>query len=151
MGDGNSRLSRITTIWTTIREAHETDGDDAARARRDLVERYQGAAFRYLLGALRDVDAAEEVFQEFALRVVVGRFSGADAEKGRFRDYLRTISISICLGSERPNQCQLTPDESIPSGTAGRANRDQTSRERMNACKKRCSRHVDAISWTLRN
>ncbi len=55
-----------------------------------LVERYQGVAYRYLVGALRDEDAAEEVFQVFALRLLQGKFRGVDATKGRFRDYLRT-------------------------------------------------------------
>jgi hypothetical protein len=47
---------------------------------------YHRAVHRYLLGALRDEDAAEELFQEFALRFVRGDFRWADRGRGRFRD-----------------------------------------------------------------
>ena len=34
-----------------------------------LVERYQAAVYRYLLAAVRDLDMADELYQEFALRL----------------------------------------------------------------------------------
>ena len=37
-----------------------------------LLQRYQGVVYRYLLGSLRDADAADELFQEFALRCLQG-------------------------------------------------------------------------------
>ena len=54
------RLSRITTRWTLVDEAHRGPGDAAAAARAELWRRYGGAAHRYLLGALRDADAAAD-------------------------------------------------------------------------------------------
>ena len=88
----DERLSRIATLWTLLERAHDgaADEDDAARARRTLLQRYSGAAYRYLLGAIRDEDAAADLFQDFALRVLRGDFHGANRSKGRFRSYLKT-------------------------------------------------------------
>src|SRR5204862_1035092 len=55
-----------------------------------VLERYQSAAYRYLLGGVRNLDAADELFQEFALRFVRGDFRRADPERGRFRDFVKT-------------------------------------------------------------
>jgi RNA polymerase sigma-70 factor (ECF subfamily) len=91
----NSRLSRISTIWTILGKAHRESGFGAADAQWALIQRYQGAIYRYLLGALRDPDAADEVFQNFALRVVQGAFRRANPERGRFRDYLKITLIHL--------------------------------------------------------
>jgi len=64
-------------------------------ARRQLMERYQGAAYRYLLGALRDPDAADELFQEFALRLARGDFRRADPHRGRFRQFLKVALMNL--------------------------------------------------------
>jgi RNA polymerase sigma factor (sigma-70 family) len=91
----NSRLSRISTIWTLLGKAHHESGFDVADAQSALIQRYQGAVYRYLLGALRDPDAADELFQDFALRVVQGAFRRANPQRGRFRDYLKTTLIHL--------------------------------------------------------
>src|SRR5262249_31394963 len=59
-------------------------------ARQRLLLRYYGAVYRYLLGTVRDLAAAEELAQEFALRFLRGDFHRADPERGRFRDFLKT-------------------------------------------------------------
>src|SRR5688500_14765658 len=84
------RLSRITTLWSVVGQAHGgATAGTASAARRVLMERYRGAAYRYLLGAVRSPDAADELFQEFALRFVRGDFRRADPDRGRFRDYVK--------------------------------------------------------------
>lgn len=88
-------LSRIETMWTVLAQAH---GDETAAirpAQERIIERYSGAVYRYLLGVLRNVDAADEVFQEFALRVLKGGFRNADQERGRFRDYVKTAVLRL--------------------------------------------------------
>ena len=50
----------------------------AASARRELIQRYGGAAYRYLLGALKSPEAAEELLQDFSLRFIRGDFRRAD-------------------------------------------------------------------------
>lgn len=87
-----SRISRIETLWTLVHKAHE--GPEAAeievaRAQEELLQRYTGAMYRYLLGVMRDPNAADEVFQEFALKFVRGAFRNADPERGRFRDFVK--------------------------------------------------------------
>src|SRR5262249_18321727 len=44
---------------------------------------------RYLHIVLHDPDAADELFQEFALQLVHGDLRGADPGRGRFRDFLK--------------------------------------------------------------
>lgn len=95
------RLSRITTIWTMVlksnRGAEGTDHD----ALEALIHRYHGAVYRYLLGATRNEDVADELFQEFALRFARGGFRNADPGKGRFRDFLRTVLINLIHDHQR--------------------------------------------------
>src|SRR5437763_1715956 len=86
----NERLSRIKTRWTELLQAHGDEGNRAAETRRQLLLRYHGAVYRYLLGALRDADQAEELAQDFAVRFLRGDFKRADPQRGRFRDFLKT-------------------------------------------------------------
>ncbi len=51
--------------------------------------RYAGAVHRYLLKALQDPHAADELDQEFALRFLRGDFRNCDPNRGRFRDYVK--------------------------------------------------------------
>ena len=73
-----SHLSRISTPWTLVRLAHADAEAPAAHALRLLLQRYCGAAYRYLRGALRDEDAALDLLQEFVLRFLRGDFRRAD-------------------------------------------------------------------------
>lgn len=91
----DEQLSRISTIWTLVQQAHRGSVETVASAQRLLVERYSGAVYRYLLGALRDEEGALELFQEFALRFVRGDFRRADPERGRFRDYVKKALIHL--------------------------------------------------------
>ena len=90
--DPDDHLSRISTLWTQVFRAHDHSPEAAKVAQSAVIERYSGAVYRYLRCVLRDADAADEVFQEFALNFVRGGFRHADPEKGRFRDYVK-ISI----------------------------------------------------------
>jgi AcrR family transcriptional regulator len=88
------RLSRISTLWTVVCQANDPDAVvHAAQSR--MLERYGGAVRRYLLAATRDPDAAEELFQEFAVRFLRGGLRGACPERGRFRDYLKGVLIHL--------------------------------------------------------
>jgi RNA polymerase sigma factor (sigma-70 family) len=111
----NSRLSRISTIWTLLHDPLRSSSSKAGDVRLALIQRYQRAVYRYLLGALRDLDAADEVFQDFALRVVQGAFSKANPERGRFRDYLRTTLIH--LATDYQNKLRRRP-ASLENGHA---------------------------------
>src|SRR5262245_48183511 len=89
------RLSRIATLWSLVRRAHQEPDAETMTARQQLLERYGRAIHRYLLGALRDDDAANDLMQDFVLRFLSGDFHRADQYRGRFRDYLRTALIRM--------------------------------------------------------
>jgi RNA polymerase sigma-70 factor (ECF subfamily) len=93
----NQRLSRISTLWSLVYQAHQGSGEAVSTAQRALLERYGGTVHRYLLGALRDPDGADELFQEFCLRFLRGAFQRADQERGRFRDFVKTALFHLVV------------------------------------------------------
>lgn len=86
-----SSLSSISTLWTVVCQAHAGPPEAVPAAQRELLQRYGRAVHRYLLGALREAEAADELGQEFALRFLRGEFRGASPERGRFRDYVKGV------------------------------------------------------------
>jgi RNA polymerase sigma factor (sigma-70 family) len=103
------RLSRISTQWSMLRQAHRGSTDAAAVARQELMERYCGAVYRYLLSAVRDEHTAEDLTQEFALRFIRGRFRQADPGRGRFRDYVKTSLFHLVDDYRRQQRKQPRP------------------------------------------
>jgi RNA polymerase sigma-70 factor (ECF subfamily) len=83
------QLSLIPTQWSLVARANHGTADEASAARQQLLERYTDAVHRYLRNVLRDPHAADEVFQEFALRLVRGKLRGADPNRGRFRYFVK--------------------------------------------------------------
>jgi RNA polymerase sigma factor (sigma-70 family) len=104
--DDDSHLSGIQTAWSMVRRAH---GDHTAvrSAQHTLLDRYGGAVRRYALAALRDEDAADEVFQEFALKFVRGDFGKADPQLGRFRAFVKTIVYRLIVDYQRRRKQRL--------------------------------------------
>jgi|SoiMethySBSTD1v2_1073268.scaffolds.fasta_scaffold175641_2 RNA polymerase sigma factor (sigma-70 family) len=100
----NDRLSRISTQWTMIFRAHGGPADQPAAAKTELMHRYSGAVYRYLLGIVRDPDAAADLAQEFALRFVRGGFHRADPHRGRFRDYVKGALTRLVQDFRRARQ-----------------------------------------------
>lgn len=114
----NRHLSRISTLWTMVSQAHHDGGDEVGAAQRQLLDRYGGAIRRYLLGALRDADAAEELFQEFAYRFLHGDFRRVDPERGRFRDYVKGVLFHLVADYHKKRQRlprQMSPDRPDPA------------------------------------
>jgi RNA polymerase sigma-70 factor (ECF subfamily) len=103
--DDDLHLSQIQTLWSMVERAH---GDHTAlqSAQQALLDRYGGAVQRYALAALRDEDAADEVFQEFALKFVRGDFGNADPERGRFRAFVKTIVYRLIVDYQRKRKKQ---------------------------------------------
>src|SRR5262245_49194788 len=114
----NQRLSRISTLWTLLQQAHAGPADAATSAQRLLMQRYLGSVYHYLLGALRDEAAAEELLQEFAARFLRGDFRRADPQRGRFRDYVKTALIHLVDDYHRAERARPRP---LPSDLAGPA------------------------------
>jgi RNA polymerase sigma factor (sigma-70 family) len=118
------RLSQLSTLWSLVRQAHQGPGTATAGARQQLLERYGRPIHRYLLGALGDADAADELMQEFALRFLRGDFHRADPQQGRFRNYVRTALVRLVTRYRRkqrqwpttlPNDV-IVPVEPEPGG-----------------------------------
>lgn len=106
-GDFDQRLSRITTLWTLHVRAHSPDAVAAARS--ELLYRYRAAAYRYVLAAVRDADAADDLIQDFAFRFLRGDFRRADPGRGRFRDYLRTALSHLVTDYQRARKHNPVP------------------------------------------
>jgi len=105
-GQFPSRLDRISTSWTLLNQAKEGASDAAQVARRLLVERYRGAVRRYLGALLRDDDAVDELSQEFSLALIEGKLAKAAPERGRFRNYVKTVVVHL-VGRHRKKQQRL--------------------------------------------
>ncbi len=101
MGAEDDRLSRISTQWAMVFQAHQGATAEVEAAQVALMLRYGGAVHRYLLAALRDPDAAEELDQEFALRFLRGDFHRADPDRGRFRDFIKRAVRNLIIDHYR--------------------------------------------------
>jgi RNA polymerase sigma factor (sigma-70 family) len=110
------RLSDIPTVWTLLNQAHGESPAASAEAQRQILQRYRGAVYRYLLAAAGDAHVAEDLTQEFGLSLVRGDFHRVTPERGRFRDYVKTVlfhlmarhrdkqrRVPAALGSGGPN------------------------------------------------
>ncbi len=91
----SERLSMIVTRWSLLRQAHDEGGDTARFAQERLLARYGGAVRRYLLGCTRNPDMADELYQEFAIKLLQGGMQGAKPEKGRFRHFLKGVLFHL--------------------------------------------------------
>jgi RNA polymerase sigma-70 factor (ECF subfamily) len=108
--DLEQRLSRIATMWSVVFEAHgDAAAADADTARRGLLMRYHAPVYRYLLGAVRDADAAGDLCQEFAIRFLRGDFHRASPERGRFRDYVKRALSNLVTDFHRQRQAKPMP------------------------------------------
>jgi RNA polymerase sigma-70 factor (ECF subfamily) len=113
---GDARLSGIQTFWTVLSTTHGGASDPtAAAAAQQLLLRYTKAVHRYLLGALRDADAADELAQEFALRFMRGDLHRADPAKGRFRDFVKGVLFHLIADHHRKQKRNMPalPDSSV--------------------------------------
>jgi RNA polymerase sigma-70 factor (ECF subfamily) len=89
----NGHLSNISTCWSVVQRAHGAAQSQGAR--HALLDRYGGAVYRYLHGAIRNPSAAEELYQEFALRLLRGDFHRAAPQYGRFRNFVKTALVRL--------------------------------------------------------
>jgi RNA polymerase sigma-70 factor (ECF subfamily) len=104
------RLSQIQTLWTVVGRAHGSESTEVvATAQEQLLARYGKVVHRYLLGALRDAEAADELSQDFALRFVRGDLRGADPTRGRFRDFLKGVLYHLIGDYHRREQRKPLP------------------------------------------
>jgi RNA polymerase sigma-70 factor (ECF subfamily) len=103
------QLRELETCWTTVRKAHGDVSDAAHPARQALLECYGGAVYRYLHGAIRNPEAVSELWQEFALKMLRGDFHRVDPDRGRFRDYIRSVLMNMIRKHFRAQQQRPQP------------------------------------------
>jgi RNA polymerase sigma-70 factor (ECF subfamily) len=88
----DENLSEINTFWPLVDQA-KVRGPGSREAQEWLLGRYKRAIIRYLTASLRDEDAVDEVYQEYARLLVSGSFANVEPARGKFRRYLkRTLS-----------------------------------------------------------
>ncbi len=121
-------LTDLETSWTTITSAH-TPGPVGQRAMLELVSRYHDAVERYLRLKLRDRNLADEVFQEFWTKLLTHKLAGADREKGRFRDYVRTVLHRLIIDHFRSRKLQSLPPGELLDPSSPDADYDRVWRE----------------------
>jgi RNA polymerase sigma-70 factor (ECF subfamily) len=109
------RLSRIVTPWSLVCRAHHGAADEVRLARRQLLDRYGGAVRRYLRKVLHDPDAADEVFQDFALHLLHGDLRGADPQRGRFRNFVKGTLFHLIANYRKQRRKWPGP---LPAGDA---------------------------------
>lgn len=100
---GSDRLSRIPTmadIFANFGEA--VDAPDAvAAAQQRLLDRYYDPVLRYARRIVGDHDRAEDLAQEFCLRVMKRAFRGFDPRRGRFRLYVKEVVRNLAHDYQR--------------------------------------------------
>jgi hypothetical protein len=105
-----SRLDRISTDWAIIRDPPQ------------FVLRYAPAIYSYLAALTKSRHEAEEVAQDFYLRVLRYGFARASRERGRFRDYLKAAVRNAARDHwqrrRTPHQ-RLTDSLSLPTPQTG--------------------------------
>ncbi|MHC5537422.1 RNA polymerase sigma factor [Singulisphaera rosea] len=121
-------LTDLETSWTTIRNAH-CPGPVGQAAMGELIGRYHDAVERYLRLKLRDRNLADEVFQEFWTKLLTHKLAGADNNKGRFRDYLRTVLHRLIIDHFRTRKLQPLPSGDLLDPASPDADYDRVWRE----------------------
>jgi RNA polymerase sigma-70 factor (ECF subfamily) len=116
--DQDPRLTQISTQWSLVFQAHRGTPEQVAAAQVKLIDRYAGAVHRYLLAALRDQEAAEELAQEFALRFLRGDFHRADPACGRFRDFVKQALRNLMTDYHRWRSRTRPVGNELPEPTA---------------------------------
>ena len=93
-----------TTRWTMVMAAGDPQHKEARSALVSLCEKYWYPLYAYLRRRGYPADQAQDLTQEFFMRVLEGRYlDRADPEKGRFRSFLLT-SLKFFVADEEDRQ-----------------------------------------------
>jgi RNA polymerase sigma-70 factor (ECF subfamily) len=96
-----------TTRWTLVVAASDPKRKEARSALASLCENYWYPLYAYLRRRGYPADQAQDLTQEFFIRVLEGRYlDRADPEKGRFRAFLLTSLKFFVADEEDRNRAQ---------------------------------------------
>ena len=99
---GSSRFP--TTRWTLVVAAGDPQRKDSRSALVSLCENYWYPLYAYLRRRGHAPDEAQDLTQEFFMRVLEGRYlNKADPEKGRFRSFILT-SLKFFAADQQDRQ-----------------------------------------------
>src|SRR5205085_8022548 len=103
---GPSRLP--TTRWTLVVAAGGLDRTEARSALVSLCENYWCPLYAYLRRRGHPADQAQDLTQEFFMRVLEGRYlDRADPDKGRFRSFILTsLKFFVADEEDRRRACK---------------------------------------------
>lgn len=99
--DDSHRLSQIETVWSVVQRATSGDQLDRHSAQVTMLKIYGQSIRRYLGACLSDAHAADEVFQEFALKLSRGDFAGVEPARGRFRSFVKSVLYRLVIDHHR--------------------------------------------------
>ena len=107
----NIHLSKIATSWTMVRNANDSENESRKMAQEQLLSIYSNSIRRYLLASLKDESAADEVYQNFALKLIRGDFSKADPSLGKFRSFVKTVIYRMMMDHHRSKKTKAKQNE----------------------------------------
>ncbi len=102
-----TKLNEIVTNWEEIIAAHSGEFSEQAQLQARICQRYLGAVWAYLNGAVRDQHTAEDLAQEFAFRFVRGDYRNLHPSRGRFRDYVKVVLRNLVADYYRRQPVKL--------------------------------------------
>ena len=117
----HERLSKFTTIWSMLASANDGDGSDEASQRLQFMQRYQRAAYRFLLGESADMHTADELFQEGVLRFVRGDSRDVDPQEVTSREFLRVTLTALINGHKQVSLAPQLPATLSSTSQSGEA------------------------------
>jgi RNA polymerase sigma factor (sigma-70 family) len=100
----DSNFSQLSTHWSILHLAHHGTREEQHEARRQLLTHYEPAVRKFLRVCIQEADGADEMFHEFAVRVLRGDLRTTAPEKGRFRAYLKTVLYHLVADYYRAKQ-----------------------------------------------
>lgn len=98
-----SMLEQISTCWPMIQSPVQ------------FVMRYARAIQKYVAAMLRDANEAEEVTQEFLVKVLAKGFCPENVSRGRFRDYLKSAVRYVAISHLRKGRPPQISDAELAS------------------------------------
>jgi len=98
-----------STLWTEVLGARDGAGDARRRALDGLFERYWKPVYWYIrVSCGVDATTSLDLTQSFFLHVMEsGLLSRADADRGRFRNFLRTCAHNFVADQRRSDRAAL--------------------------------------------
>ena len=111
----NTPLGQVPTDWGLLLQAHGVVPDKAHAAWAQLVQRYQQPVRGSLRRLVRDEQVADELNQEFWVRLLRGDFAHATPTRGRFRNLVKTVLIHLVADYYRRAKREPGTSTAVPA------------------------------------